>query len=557
MAQREILLPWLQQPQEAVELNPGFPAIAGFVSSASGAQILAAGAAEPYAEPTGPNLLFRAGPGGIGAGTAGSVTDTLRLHSVANQTDTVWEQPKAQVSVALFLRRNGNTGGNSPMFGNLDPNTSPYTAWGLIDGSGTGALRFECSAGGAYRSVAGGTLTNNEDYVIVATYDGSTARLYLRGVEVATGSFSGNITYPNQVTRGPAAGNFFNYTGAGRAFNGLIYGGILHDGAWSPDLVRSISSPSGFWQFVRPQSLWVPVSAGGGPTPVGLSAETDASLSLPAVQIKALGRADETDTAIALPAVQVAAAGLATETDTAFALGAVQSQSVGLATENDAALALAAGSANGVGLADETDSALALAGVQIAATGIALETDTALALTGLTGTAPGIATEADTAFALAAVQKMAAGLAAETDEALAPGAAAADVGISLGGRRRKRDWRSFDVMPHWTPPDADGDMSDGEPVPPEEDAEPVKVRSALSMGLDGSGDAPAPVEPASAVVEVVLEPEPEAKPLTLADVITRDDLTHDELVQAIKLLARAQSGGLVRSTPRLTLRRVS
>ena len=112
-------------------------------------------------------------------------------------------------------------------------------------------------------------------------------------------------------------------------------------------------------------------------------------------------------------------------------------------------------------------------------------------------------------------------------------------------------------MPHWTPPDADGDMSDGEPVPPEEDAEPVKVRSALSMGLDGSGDAPAPVEPASAVVEVVLEPEPEAKPLTLADVITRDDLTHDELVQAIKLLARAQSGGLVRSTPRLTLRRVS
>lgn len=266
MALLQYAAPWLQQPQEAVELNPGFPAIAGFVSSASGAQILAAGAAEPYAEPTGPNLLFRAGPGGIGAGTAGSVTDTLRLHSVANQTDTIWEQPKAQVSVALFLRRNGNTGGNSPMFGNLDPNTSPYTAWGLIDGSGTGALRFECSAGGAYRSVAGGTLTNNEDYVIVATYDGSTARLYLRGVEVATGIFSGNLTYPNYVTRGPTAGNFFNYTGAGRAFNGLIYGGILHDGAWSPDLVRSISSPSGFWQFVRPQSIWVPVSAGGAVT---------------------------------------------------------------------------------------------------------------------------------------------------------------------------------------------------------------------------------------------------------------------------------------------------
>lgn len=130
-----------------------------------------------------------------------------------------------------------------------------------------------------------------------------------------------------------------------------------------------------------------------------------------------------------------------------------------------------------------------------------------------------------------------------------------DAVISLGGRRRKRDWRSFDVMPHWTPPDADGDMSDGEPVSPEEDAEPVKVRSALSMGLEGSGDAPAPVEPAAAVVEVA--PEPESKPLTLADVITRDDLTHDELVQAIKLLARAQSGGLVRSTPRLTLRRVS
>jgi len=168
-----------------------------------------------------------------------------------------------------------------------------------------------------------------------------------------------------------------------------------------------------------PRSKLIGGAAGGGGTDVGLSTETDTSLALSALQIKATGTATETDAALALAPVQIAATGRADETNTAFALTPVQVQAVGLATETDTALALDAGAASAAGLALETDTALALAAVQITATGIATEVDTALALTGLAGTAPGIASETDTAFALAAVQKLVAGAALEVDTALA------------------------------------------------------------------------------------------------------------------------------------------
>ena len=539
MAQREILLPWLQQPQEAVELDRD--------GLGKGVQMLLM--------PMGGTLVDLVNPQQVWtpSGNAAIEPSTGGMAAALDGTDDFW-------SATGYPNITGNVGtfflwcpeiGSPDSYGHVwfGTNTTSALWFQVYPTASNVAAAFGQDITGIG---VGSSIFNSTNTALAWSSDGTAAgkRFFFNGTSYGTP----NGAAPTAFASGTKSVRFGAWIGgnswdcSGKA----VIAGFTTD-VWTAEHARLFYENP--WQLFAQQSIWVPVSAGGGPTPVGLSAETDASLSLPAVQIKALGRADETDTAIALPAVQVAATGVAVEVDSAFALAAVQLQSVGLATETDTALALAAGSANAAGLAEETDSAIALAGVQITATGIALETDAALALTGIAGTAPGVAAETDAALALAAVQKMATGLAAETDEALAPGAAAADVVISLGGRRRKRDWRSFDVMPHWTPPDADGDMSDGEPVPPEEDAEPVKARSALSMGLEGSGDALAPVEPAAAVVEVV--PEPEAKPLTLADVITRDDLTHDELVQAIQLLARAQSGGLVRSTPRLTLRRVS
>ena len=202
--------------------------------------------------------------------------------------------------------------------------------------------------------------------------------------------------------------------------NGAVAAAIICSKTLSDDQIAQYAQDfQSLLQLLAPQSIWVPVSAGGGPTPAGLATEADTSLALTARQIAATGTSTETDAAQALVAVQIAVTGRADETETALALTSVQITVAGLASETDAALALDAGAASAVGVALETDTALALDAVQITVTGIATEVDTALALTGLAGTAPGIASETDTAFALAAVQKLVAGAALEVDTALA------------------------------------------------------------------------------------------------------------------------------------------
>lgn len=167
--------------------------------------------------------------------------------------------------------------------------------------------------------------------------------------------------------------------------------------------------------------IWVPASAGGGGTPVGLATETDTAQTLAGVQLRAAGLSTESDSALALAAVASTAVGVAAETDTALALSALQLKTVGTATEVDTALALDVGTTGGVGVALETDVALNLAGSQQRAVGLATEADTALALTLVQSRAVEVASESDSAFALTAVQKMLVGVATEIDSALSVG----------------------------------------------------------------------------------------------------------------------------------------
>lgn len=187
----------------------------------------------------------------------------------------------------------------------------------------------------------------------------------------------------------------------------------------------------------------------------GLAAETDAALSIAAVQIRVVGLSVEVDAALALTGVVQGQVGLAAESDTALALSAVQIRSTGLSTETDTALALLVGAAAAVetaaanrprpgrgpyslgryyrplgetaqpaqllatvGLSVEVDTALALAGVAQSSSGLAAEVDTAVAQAGLQLRPVGLAIESDAAVALEALTIRPVGLAAEADSAL-------------------------------------------------------------------------------------------------------------------------------------------
>lgn len=397
--------PWTSQPQEAVELDRGNDLTNGIVFSSrlhggwrddvTGTFLVPSGAVTAT-----PTTL------GVGAGFSGSSYlsfggSTPLLDTTTPTTVTLYEETYTTGAYASLIGLSG-TGGNRVLFiRGTTPNY--YAAVGQAPGSTT-VPNFS-SLG---PQVAG------EKIRFVILFPGgmgikSGIRLFANGVE-QTATLT---TFSSAVN----SSNFIGWDGGDTKFNGVISDVNIIGNLWSDaQIARYFDNPS---QIYRPQSIWVPVSAGGGPTPAGLATEADTSLALTARQIAATGTSTETDAAQALVAVQIAVTGRADETETALALTSVQITVAGLASETDAALALDAGAASAVGVALETDTALALDAVQITVTGIATEVDTALALTGLAGTAPGIASETDTAFALAAVQKLVAGAALEVDTALA------------------------------------------------------------------------------------------------------------------------------------------
>lgn len=229
---RRIALPWEGQPRELAELSsaPRAP-IAVVLPQAGAPRILTRGIAEAFALPTGSGMLLNPGVLGIGAGSASANTDTFRLHSVVNRTDTVWERPTTAVSIMVVFTRRGNSGGNAPLFGNMSPGISPYCAYGLFDSGGSGTMRFECSAGGINRgATAGISITNNKATVAIGTYGAPDVRLYQDGQLVGFDGGTGALLYPDDsVARGPALGNFWLYTGGSRSFVGDIFLAALWD----------------------------------------------------------------------------------------------------------------------------------------------------------------------------------------------------------------------------------------------------------------------------------------------------------------------------------------
>lgn len=274
MPLQEVVSGWDQQPQEAVEIDTSDTGPIAVVLPQGGAPaIYSRHFAESFAAPTGTNIAVRPGAIGLGAGSVAQNTNVYRLHSVANQTTTVWERPSSAVTVLAYVIRTGNAAGTAPIFGNQSPSTSPFSAWSILDVSGTGTASFECSPGGSTRSaIASVSIPNNVPTALIGRYNGTNVQLFQNGVSVGSTTGSGNLVYPNDATsRGPGLGNFWNFTASNRAFVGQVYVAAIWERALSDTEIASISANP--WQIFQRRE-WVPMAAASGGGVTGASSGT-------------------------------------------------------------------------------------------------------------------------------------------------------------------------------------------------------------------------------------------------------------------------------------------
>ena len=215
--------------------------------------------------PTGSGIKLAAGIGGVGVDGASISTDSFRLHSIANATNTAWEKPTTAATwVVLCIRYGDNPNGNAPVFGNLSPNTLPYSAWGIMDMGGTSSLSFQCSAGNTYNGLNLGTASfpTNSLTVLAGRYNGSAIEGFINGIKQSgSTACSGNLTSVDATDRGPAIGNFYDYTGQARSFNGQVYLAVLFPVALTDREIADFSANP--WQIFEPEivPMWVPYSA--------------------------------------------------------------------------------------------------------------------------------------------------------------------------------------------------------------------------------------------------------------------------------------------------------
>lgn len=248
--------PWTSQPQEAVGIDWSNP-IASKMSACAvptNGVVLAFGRkyVEKFGTQTGSGIKIKVGALGYGVDGSAVTTDVIRLHTTASATNTAWEEPvQAATFLAFCVRFGNNKNGNAPIFGNQSAVHAPYSPWAIVDRGGTGGFGVECSAGGTVRTldIAAG-LSNNTPMVLVGRYDGAKLESFRDGVK-SSGSTacSGSLVYPTSQ-RGPAIGNFYDYTVSGRSFNGQTYLVAVWPIALSDVEIKNLSGNP--WQLFAP-----------------------------------------------------------------------------------------------------------------------------------------------------------------------------------------------------------------------------------------------------------------------------------------------------------------
>lgn len=278
---------------------------------------------------------------GLGVDGSTATTTSLRLEAVANTTTSAWAMPVTTATWFAWVVRYGNEVGNAPIFGNTTATASPYSVYSIVDGGGTGTTRLECSAGGSYRSLDMSTMSNGKPYFIVGRYNGSKLEGFINGAKSGSSTTcSGNLTYPAVSDRGAAVGNFWNYLGANRSFNGAVaLVGLSPYALTDAEIIRLSANPA---QVLAPDDVPIWLTDAGSSGVTGTAAVTEAADTAAASgTITHLGTAAVTaadDTAAAIGYLSHLGTAAITEgADVAAAIGTVGSgEVIGTATITEA-----------------------------------------------------------------------------------------------------------------------------------------------------------------------------------------------------------------------------
>ena len=234
-------------PASIVPINTGNPisrglCVVSFPVGGNVVNVTQGGVSELFATKSGSSAITRGSSRALAASFSTTTTDSWRLISTANRTDTVFERPSSAVTLLVFaMRRGNNVNGTAPLFVRGSAVTSPYNAYGILDLNGTGVFRGSVAAGGVSYSVSVGTIPNMKPVTLAVRYDGTKVDTFLGGNLCGTTSASGSITYPNATDSAPTIGNYYNFTSSARSFNGDIYLSAVWDRALTDAELYSLS----------------------------------------------------------------------------------------------------------------------------------------------------------------------------------------------------------------------------------------------------------------------------------------------------------------------------
>lgn len=315
-----------------------------------------------------------------------------------------------------YIRRGGVFENNS-MGALFIRGSSSFRRVGFYGRSGSSLRGFEATT----------ALSNEAWHRIAATFDGSTYRIYADGVLLGS-TASGAGTDGGQPLAFGGLGDTVNSAyGTGPAFDLRVYDVALPAEFFANDYANP-------WNGYALQTIWVPVSAGGGPTnyPV-TAAESVTALDSCSVLIGYASTATEAgsaaDTASQVAALSAAAAESATAADTVN--GTAAGDYAGTVTEAGSAadtssnVAAFAGTVAETGTAADSSTNVAALGGTVSEAGTALDTVNGTATGDFAGTLTELASAADTASIVAALSGIAAEAASAADSLAAARAVSA------------------------------------------------------------------------------------------------------------------------------------
>lgn len=548
-AYSRILLPWDSQPQEAVEANPDWQSrgLIGLWNFANGLTGTVGGAVSFSG--TAPDFALSR----VGAGwknTAIASNQKLVLPDLSGQIALT-----NQVTLVLILGGGNNTTQGLCNLGGVNDTTQsdhyPYRP------ASTDLIYSSIFKSNRWVSGVTSKIDHSMPHVVAVQFKNGKQRYTQAGIELTTATNAVNPIWPSWARL--LVSDHAGYAYSGVTLGAAVFNQYIED-AELATLTRSIEDA---WQLFAPRTIWVPVSAGGGGgvnLVIADSAHAHAAdnIGLTLDTYLAVNEALHAHTADNLTLSTTGSTDL-TVADSAHAQALDN-----VVLTSQAYLAVA-----------DMLHAHALDGVTLTLGGASLTVAELLHAHALDGAALTLDTylEVDDAVHGHTLDGI----------VLTPVGTDA-VAVSLGGRakphRKGLRFQDYDVplppevltstIPQDTPP------TGIKPAPSLSayalrPASKLATRPARVKAPKAQAPAPAPVAtpesqatPAVAIVPVVAAAAPvsaAAKPpraMALADILSAQDLTHDELLQAVKLLARELQDGpalrLVRSH-RIALRR--